>query len=96
MGCYTNIRYALSVVLCMEKQTLKTISPQQVFSQGDLTKIMKLGEALLLNIGISQRDLKDTCVTAPHSIRSSFIECCGPEFIYIPLFHEKTVQDVST
>ena len=72
------------------------VSAQQVFAQSDLTKILKLGEALLLNIGIGQRDLKDFFVTAPHSIKSSFIECCGPEFMYTPLFHERSVQDVST
>lgn len=58
---------------------------------------MKLGEALLLNVGISadQRDLKDSFVTAPHSVKASFIECCGAEFMYTPLFHEKSLQEVS-
>ncbi len=57
---------------------------------------MKLGEALLLNISISvdQKDVKDSFVTAPHSIKASFVECCGPDFMYTPLFHEKSLQDV--
>lgn len=70
--------------------------PMQVFSQTDLNKIMKLGEALLLNIctTVDQKDMKDSFVTTPHSIKASFVECCGSEFMYTPLFHEKSLQEV--
>lgn len=58
---------------------------------------MKLGEALLLNIcsNFDQKDMKDSFVTTPHSIKASFVECYGPEFIYTPLFHERSLQEVS-
>ena len=58
---------------------------------------MKLGEALLLNISINvdHGDMKDSLITAPQSVKASFVGCCGPEFLYTPLFHEKTLQEVS-
>jgi hypothetical protein len=57
---------------------------------------MKLGEALLFNVGVGvdQKDVKDAFVTGPHSIKASFTECCGPEFMYTPLFHERSLQEV--
>ena len=64
----------------------------QVIAQNDLDKIMKLGEALLLNLSI-EKDMKESFVMVPHSLRASFIEICGPELVYTPLFHEKMVCD---
>ncbi len=44
---------------------------------------------------MSQSDImKDPLVAAPHSIKTSFIECCGPDFMYTPLYHEQTVHEV--
>lgn len=59
---------------------------------------MKYSEALLLDTcvdQVGQRALRDSFVTTPHSIKASFLECCGSDFVYTPLFHEKTIQDVS-
>lgn len=59
----------------------------------DLNTLLKFSEALLLNTSTNHVGVKDSLVS-PYSIRASFIECCGPEFVYAPLFHEKTLLEV--
>lgn len=68
-----------------------------MFAQNDLKKVMKFGEALLLDSyvnSVSQSSMKDSSVTALHSIKTSFMECCGPDYIYTPIFHEATLEEV--
>ena len=39
---------------------------------------------------------EDSLMFSPNFIRASLIECCGPEYCYGQVFHEKRIQEVRT
>lgn len=69
----------------------------QVFSRGNLHLTLNDAESLLMSNAATKRHhfSEDSVIFSPNFIRASLIECCGPEYCYIPVFHEKRIQEVS-